>query len=813
MMAARTALLLLSLLGSQDGEVQIEADLNRTVARVGETILLTVSVRAPGIYSPEIEDPQFDGFELLATSDRSTFRFTTAVGALREFTREYILRVEQPGRLTIPPVSISIDDVLYETEALQLNVEEDSGALIPDRLTPRAEEEVAVRLWVEPDTVYVGQQVTLNVAALFDPLVRNRLQRQPEYRPPDVRGFWTADLPGTSRPERQVLDRREYFVQTYRRALFPLGAGKYRIPPAAVIYEVRRGLIYAPETFEVESSPATVVVRALPVEGRPEDFAGAVGRYETEIWFDRSDLRAGEAVNLVLQVEGSGNLNALARPHLPDIPGVRVYEGGEDAEVRLRGAEFAGHKRFSWVLVPERPGQYVLPALRFPYFDPDQATYRVARTETVSLLVESAASAELTADAPRGVAIRFIRDRLGDQPSDLHRRPLFWAIQLLPVLLLIALFGAGRYRVRRAAGPASPSPQRKDRALRDLRGFADSGDPVFFSRLRAAVLAWLAARLATPDLAGRGLAQVQHALEDAGVPPDVTLEVIDLLEACARARYAPEPPGRSVFRDFLTRADGLLARVDREAISERKLRGVARSGTALLLLTLTCAVELVGAPQAAPKSVSQWFEDGVAAYSRGDYERAVEMFERVLDVRPRDPNILYNLGNAYYELDARGKAVAFWVRALRVRPRDGHARHNLRAAIGDDPVVGSALPPLPLSVGELTLLFSVLWLGGLVALLARARWRNAYLTLVGSGSLVLSLLCALLIFLPRGRYAIVTGPDSVVRAGPVHRSEIVSAPSAGAGYLVREVRGDWVQVTRGGEREGWIEREGVELIE
>lgn len=808
-------LALLSLLAGQAGEVEIDAALNRHVARVGETVLLTVTIRAPGVYSPEIEDPRLPGFEVLATADRSTFRFTS-LGALREFSREYTLRVQRPGPLTVPPITISVDGTLYESEALRLTVEDESlGAQVPPGLTPRPEEEVAVRLWFEPDTAYVGQQITLTVAAFFDSSVRSRLQRQPEYRAPDVQGVWTADLPGTPQPERHVVDRREYFVQVYRRAIFPLSPGVVRIPPAAVIYEVRRGLIYAPETFQVESSPATIVVRPWPSEGVPEGFAGAVGRYETEIWFDRSDLRAGEAVNLVLEVEGSGNMNALARPDLPEIPGVRVYEGGEDAEVQLRGSEFAGHKRFSWVLVPERPGQYVLPALRFPYFDPRAGTYQVARTEPVSLLVESTAAAALAGDASGGAPIRFIKDQPAGQPPALHGEPAFWGAAAIPLLVALGVLVLGRLGARRPARPAAPRPQARGRALRGLRALAESSDPAFLTDLRAAVLAWLAGRLRAPELTGRGLAQVQHALEDAGVPPNVALEVIDLLEECARKRYSQGPSDRGESRALLQRAERLLALVDREAISERRLRAGAGRGVALSLLVLVASASAGPlAAQGRPADpAGRWFEGGVAAYSRGDYAQAAELFERVRSVRSRDPNVLYNLGNAYYELDQPGKAVAYWIRSLRLRPRDRDARYNLRTAIGDDPVVGGALPPLPLSFGELAMIFAALWFGGFLALLAWMRWRRGHVALIGVAALTLAALCAVLIFFPRSDYAVIAGADSVLRAGPVRQSEIVSAPPPGTGYVVREARGDWLQVTRGNDVEGWIERDRVELID
>ncbi|KPK81404.1 MAG: hypothetical protein AMS25_06415 [Gemmatimonas sp. SM23_52] len=817
-MTRSLVILLLSLQAGGQADVQMNAALNRRTARVGETVLLTVTLRAPGLYGPEIEDPDFAGFEVLSTADRSSFRFSPSLGAVREFIREYTLRIDRAGELTIPPIRASVNGVYYETDALQLVAGSgETAAEFPSGLLPRPEEEVAVRLWVEPETAYVGQQVTMTVGAFFEPLVRGRLQRQPEYRPPEVQGFWTADLPGSPRPERGVYGRREYFVQIYRRALFPLSPGTVRIPPAAVIYEVRRGLVYAAETFEVESAPATVVVRPLPLDGMPVDFAGAVGRYETEVWFDRSDLRAGEAVNLVLEVRGTGNLSSIGRPELPEIPGMRIYDGGEDAEVQLRGVEFAGHKRFSWVLIPERPGRYVLPELHLPYFDPLEATYATARSEPMSLLVQPAPAAAVAAGASGPSAIRFIRTRPARQESGLPRKAAFWLVQAVPLVALLGVIAFGRYRGR-VPLPTRRRPQRRQRLVRALRPLAESGDAAFFAQLRGSVLAWLGRRLHLAELSGQGVVQVQHALEDSGVPPRVALEVIDVLEECARLRYQADPPGPTVARAMLTRVDRLLALVDREAVSEKRLRAAGEPGgsfysLAILLLALSAGLAPAQEGVGAAEPAARWFQEGVAAYGRGEYAQARELFERALAVWPQDPNLLYNLGNVHYELGGRGTAVAFWVRALRLRPRDGDARFNLRLVVGDDPVVGSALPPLPLSRDEIALLFTLLWLGGCVALIARRRWRKGYLTFGGGAALTLAVLCAVLMLYSPSRYAIIAGPDSVLRAGPVRGSEILTSPPPGTGYRVQEQRGDWLRVSRGGESEGWVERAHVELIE
>jgi tetratricopeptide (TPR) repeat protein len=349
-----------------------------------------------------------------------------------------------------------------------------------------------------------------------------------------------------------------------------------------------------------------------------------------------------------------------------------------------------------------------------------------------------------------------------------------------------------------------------------MRAAAESGDVAFFGELRNVVLTWLESRVGRPDLSTQGMVQVQQALEDAGVPPQVALDLLGLLERCGRLRYAPEPPGGATAKQLLVQAERLLALVDKEAISEKGLRAIPRVGGGMVVVALALSGLGPGsalAQEGTADSGSWMFHEGVAAYGRAEYRRAVELFEAARQERPRDPNVLYNLGNAYHELDERGRAVAFWIRALRLKPRDADARFNLRLAVGDDPVIGSALPLLPISSDELALLFAILWFTTCAAVLSRWRWRTTHVAVVGGTAFTLALLCAVLMLLPNPRFAIIAGTDAALRKGPVLRSEVIANPAPGTGFRVQERRAEWVRVSRGGETEGWIELASVELLD
>lgn len=75
-------------------------------------------------------------------------------------------------------------------------------------------------------------------------------------------------------------------------------------------------------------------------------------------------------------------------------------------------------------------------------------------------------------------------------------------------------------------------------------------------------------------------------------------------------------------------------------------------------------------------------ELGDSAYSQGDYEKAVAVYESVLAEQGHSVELYYNLGNAYFRSNMIGKAILNYERALRLDPTDDDVKANLEYALG-----------------------------------------------------------------------------------------------------------------------------------
>lgn len=95
--------------------------------------------------------------------------------------------------------------------------------------------EVSLGAAITPVQAFVGQQVTYVATAAMQPGAFLGLGADPEYLPPSPQGFWSVDLPDPLVASPSASGGRVAQSYTFRRALFPLQAGDYLIPPGTLL--------------------------------------------------------------------------------------------------------------------------------------------------------------------------------------------------------------------------------------------------------------------------------------------------------------------------------------------------------------------------------------------------------------------------------------------------------------------------------------------------------------------------------------------------------------------------------------------------
>jgi len=65
-----------------------------------------------------------------------------------------------------------------------------------------------------------------------------------------------------------------------------------------------------------------------------------------------------------------------------------------------------------------------------------------------------------------------------------------------------------------------------------------------------------------------------------------------------------------------------------------------------------------------------------AAYSEGNFDKAITDYEKILAQDLHSAALYYNLANAYFKKGELGKALLYYNRASRIAPGDEDIRHN-----------------------------------------------------------------------------------------------------------------------------------------
>lgn len=792
--------LVLALLAVGD-TVHVEAHISPERIVVGDatTLTITVSIQSRdhgssarlGGASIPFQIPSLpSGLGVAGTQEFSQFQSSLTGPRTWVTGRRVTLVAFAPGEYALDPASVTVDGAVYRSAPLRLSV-----LANPRAVGSEDEGVVTLRAWLDPDTVYVGQQVSLRAEALFPGDLRVRQVRPPSYEAPSPAGFWIQDLPNPTTVETRLEGTRRVEVQGFRRAYFPLSSGQYTLPPARFSYELRRGYMGVSESRQLTSDSLRLTVLPLPAAGRPPSFHGAVGRFQVSASLSPATVTAGDATSLTVQVSGVGNVKSLPPPDLPPLADVRVYPPAEDAEVDATSGQVTGWKRFTWVIVPTAPGPVQLPAVEYAAFDPEARRYTVVRSAPLRLEVRPAA-----AGAMADTTLRPLHRWTGSQAPDFVRSSWFLGLQVVPLLLV----GVVLLMTRRRRRPAPTRPRRMAWRERQAvaRAIMVAGGRNCYPGLAQSIRDGIAEILDIPPPAQTDLGE---ALTTAGAGEETRGRLEAFLARLDAARFAPTPLSAPEREALAEEGFAILEQLASEVPEQTHTMSAA---TALLVALL-----LVPGILRAGEAVDPSFTAGMLAFDRQDYPTAVRHFTSYVDRHPDDGEGWYDLGNAHFRLGNEGDAVWAWLRALALAPRNVDARHNLAIA-GVRPAQAGLPAWRPLSVPEMAILATGFWwLTGLC--LAGFLWRRRR-ALKWAGLVALSLTLLLGGVAAARHWArplgIVLPEHGVLVAGPVAKGEPVGQVAGGDVLTILQRSGSWLLTRDSDGHEGWIETELVGLL-
>ena len=240
------------------------------------------------------------------------------------------------------------------------------------------------------------------------------------------------------------------------------------------------------------------------------------------------------------------------------------------------------------------------------------------------------------------------------------------------------------------------------------------------------------------------------------------------------------------------------------------------------LLAVGAALLLSFSSLSSARSKPPEFVQGNQAYNHGDYASAVRDYRALLAHDGYSVPVLYNLGNAWLQLNQPGRAILNYERALWLAPSNPAVSHNLHVAQQRTGHAVEQRTPLERAF-EWFSLDALAWTGtGAAAVLAAAvlavRWRGwraapALRSIAAGSALVLLLSGALVIARwPDLDRAVVLAEATPARIAPADAADVSFVLHSGDLVHSGSPYHAYVQVRTEDGRSGWVRTQQVAPI-
>ena len=509
--------------------------------------------------------PSFEGFTVVGGPNQSVSN--SWVNGVRSYSKSYtyFLNPNRKGKLTIGQASIEIKGEVYKTTPVSVQVTEAvnnpnspqarANAIVDDNLHLVAE--------VSKSNPYLNEAISVQYKLYFSSEIS--VYNVNEVEMPKYTDFWSHQIP----IEKLEIQRGEYKGQPYnyvtwrKTVLYPQKSGTLVLAPLTLNVSVdvptnRRDFfgnrVYQKTPKIVTAGKRTIKVRPLPLAGRPADFDGAVGQFDLNVRFNKTELKSSESFQATVKVSGRGNLKLFSLPTFNAPSSLEVYEPEHKERVKTNLLGMQGSIEDTYTVVPQYQGNYPIPSIGFSFFDPVKEEYvRLRSNETLIDVYEGPVAAtpvkkqntpQIKSPVTSEATFDFIKletELVPIETTPLYGSKRFWLWILSPLVLFVLTLLVLRKIENTTVDPVTRKQKLAARLAKKYLSSAKKvlGDKaLFYDALERALHNYLKAKLSieTTDFSKDRIARL---LEEKKASKENISAFISVLEKCEAARYAP----------------------------------------------------------------------------------------------------------------------------------------------------------------------------------------------------------------------------------------------------------------------------------
>ena len=552
-------------------QVQFEAKVSKTTLGLNERLRIDFVMNMDG---DNFNQPAFEGFRIIAGPSQQVSQSWINGKSSFEKTYSYYLLPEQRGALIIKQATIEYNGQIYKTNPIKINV----TAAVEQPKDPNdtqisADDNIYLVADISKTNPYINEPITVVYKLYFSYNIGITNWR--ELDKPKYNDFWSQniDIKQLVGEEGMFKGEKYRFVVLRKTVLYPQKSGKLVIEPLSLDIDVqlptnRRDMfgrvVVTNGNKRVSAGAKTIAVKALPEAGKPEDFSGAVGKFDFRVTPSKTNLKNGESLNLVVSVSGSGNMKLFNLPK-PVVPNsLEMYDPVHGEKVNTSLSGMSGKISDSYTIIPQFKGNYPIKPMQFSYFDLASRSYKtITSTEIMINVLDGPTASDQVATTTPGVSkntissteqFKYIKrnsNLVSMKKSDFMGSNLFYGLLFLPFLILPLLVV---FKKKKEAIDSDVFGNRikmnnrlAKKYLSEAKKHINNKEP-FYVALEKAMHNFLKAKLHI-ETSEMSKSNIQELLLSRNASPETVIDFINLTENCELARFA-QSSSTAIHQDF-----------------------------------------------------------------------------------------------------------------------------------------------------------------------------------------------------------------------------------------------------------------------
>ena len=564
-------------------EATLKAKVSKNKLGVNQRLRIEFSIDKQG--GDNFSPPNFTNFKVVGGPSQSVSQSWINGKVTFSQSYTYIIQPKRKGAFSIASASIKIGGKFIKSEPVKIIVL-DAVEIPKNPNDPNyvAQQNIHLVAEISKANPFVGEGIYVEYRLYVSENVSvydTSISEAPKYN-----GFWNQDIKVNGFPVKMGKYNGENYryIVLQKALLIPTKTGKLSVDPMRmdIVIGVPSGradffgnAITKNIRREFASTKKIIRPKALPLEGKPANFIGAVGNFNFSVALSKDVLKANETSQVQVKISGKGNLKLFELPAVETPAELEMYQPERKERIRVNASGISGAVTDTYTVVPLFKGKYKIPSISFSYFNPREKKYKTIATEDFfvnvkegkELITVDTSSVRKQEVVATGKNFRYIATKtnfITTKKIDFFKSNLFYILFLLPLIAIPIGVFIGKKNEERSNDIVGNKTRKAEKLAKKYLSKAQKQlgkKEAFYEALERALHNYLKAKLGI-ETAEISKERITEILKDKNIASATIYQFIEVLKNSDFARYTPFTSTQ--MKEEFERAKAVIIQLDKQ---------------------------------------------------------------------------------------------------------------------------------------------------------------------------------------------------------------------------------------------------------